>query len=670
MLLIHRRAKGHGKVSPFHIYRVAQAGIFTFISLILIVIIVGCVPAKTTVIIPHTTPNTQQSPTSQRAVVSQTSTPPSKSSTVVMDINLTGGAPFIPFTEQSYYVLNRLVLPAIYAELVRMDSKGNYIPYLAMSVPSMDNGLVRFVGQGDSEHLEVEFRLRSNLHWQDGQSLTADDLSFSWNLAMDPDWPGLHYGQIRPAAAEVYVDSVEALAPDRVMYRFMSESEAREVSRTGGRLGNSELYADLAKQVGPVVPLDYLDVGRNVFPKHILQDIPTKSIAKSNFARRPVYAGAYQLVEGGGPDQSVVLEAFDGFALGKPSIERIEFGLPEGGTPYWETPDALAPLLEAGTIQAQLALPAVASLEGKIDPSAYDKLANQGHAVVQWVPRDGWEVLDFNLDNPHLTDLRVRQAIAYAIDRQAIIDMALGGHGKLMRSYFPSWHPLYAGDSVLPDYSYDPEKGRALLREAGYNLSETPAVHPTRGPLILQFASMDVTAYPRQPIAALIQAQLAEIGIQVDVTFYSWPEFEGKDCTAIRNGRHFDLGMAGWLHSPTLYPIDFLDESTSSAGIPTADNGCPLGKSNWSGWRNAQADAILAKLKDGRLALEQPEQYHLLWAEHQRLWASELPSLPLFNWERPVTYVPALRGLNPSPFAFGAVEDTWNVFEWYLASGQ
>jgi hypothetical protein len=47
-----------------------------------------------------------------------------------------------------------------------------------------------------------------------------------------------------------------------------------------------------------------------------------------------------------------------------------------------------------------------------------------------------------------------------------------------------------------------------------------------------------------------------------------------------------------------------------------------------------------------------------------------LPSLPLFNWERPVTYVTTLKGINPSPFAFGAVEDTWNVFEWYLAEGK
>jgi peptide/nickel transport system substrate-binding protein len=177
---------------------------------------------------------------------------------------------------------------------------------------------------------------------------------------------------------------------------------------------------------------------------------------------------------------------------------------------------------------------------------------------------------------------------------------------------------------------------------------------------------MDVAPYPRKGTATLIQQQLAAVGIQVEVKFYSWPEFEGQDCSAIRNGRQFDLGMAGWLGATGRYPVGWVEQALATESIPTPQNGCPIEKSNWSGWRNAEADAILAKLKDGRLALEQPEEYKRLWAEHQRLWASDLPSLPLFNVERPVTTAPQLQGVQPSPFAFGEVEDTWNVFEWFL----
>ncbi len=586
--------------------------------------------------------------------------------TIIIDVQLpVGGAPFLPGLSNA--PLTGLAMPPIYGELARMDAYGQYAPYLASHLPALGNGQVRFVGSGEDEQLEVEFQLRPGLKWQDGQALTADDLVFSWNLVMNPAWSGYHYGTIS-YAPEIYVDAVEAPAPDRVVYRFMSQRQAREAASTGGRLGDPALYANLAEQVGPVVPLDYLDVGRNVLPKHLLEGIPVAEIAESEFARRPVYAGPYRLVEGGGDGEPVVLEAFEDFFLGKPTIERIVFGpayYSQAAEPYWQAPEALAEALPVGAVQAQLSFPAVRSREGA-DPLAYDALAQQGLATVEWAPRDGWEVLDFNLDNPHLADLRVRQAIAHAINRQAIIGEALAGHGDLMRSYLPAWHPLYAGDDDLPEYAYDPDVARALLEEAGYDLSQFPAAHAIRGPLTLRLVSMDVAPYPRQGTAALIKEELAEIGIDLEVQFYEWPEFEGEDCSAIRNGRQFDLGMAGWLGGG-LYPLWYIEHVTASWSIPTPENGCPFDKANWSGWRKARVDEIIPLLKDGRLALEQPEVYRQLWAEHQVLWATELPSLPLFNVQRPVVIAPGLEGVQPSPFAFGGgVEDTWNVFEWRL----
>lgn len=590
-------------------------------------------------------------------------TPP-PDNTAVIDLPLDGGAPFLPFWGSE--LLNRQVLPAIYAELVRLDANGKYFPYLAAELPTLGNGQARFVGQGEDEHLDVEFHLRPGLVWQDGQPLTADDLVFSWELVMNPAWQGSHFGRAG-YAPEIYVASVDAPALDRVIYHFLSQRQAYEAARTGGRLKDSSLYAGLAQQAGPVIPLDYLEVGRNVFPKHLLENIPREKVAASDFARRPVYAGAYKLVEGGETGKPVVLEAFDGFALGKPTIQRVVFGASyysEGALAYWQSPDQLAEALKAGAIQAQLGFPGVNSRKGE-DPLVYNALATQNLASVEWVPSANWEVLDFNLNNPHLADLRVRQAIAHAIDRHAIIDRVLIGHGELMHSYLPGWHPLYAGDSALPDYAYDPEQASALLKEAGYDLSQFPAVHPQRGSLILTLASMDVNIYPRQEIAELIQEQLAAVGIQVEVQFYSWPEFEGQDCSAVRNGRKFDLGMAGWRGMDT-YPIQWVEDTTYSSSIPTLENGCPFEKANWSGWRNAQVDEIINQLRDGRLALNQPDEYWQLWAEHQRLWAAELPSLPLFNSQRPVVVALGLSSLQPSPFAFNGVEDTWNIYEWRL----
>lgn len=562
--------------------------------------------------------------------------------------------------------LYRLVMPAIYAELVRMDSNGYFQPYLAESLPTLKNGLARFRGSGEDMYLEVEFKLRPNLYWQDGFSLTAEDLIFSWELAMKPDWPGNRYG-VSGVAAEVFVNSVQAPATDRVIYQFMSQRQAREVVTTGGRLRDKTLYSSLTEQFGPVVPLDYLDVGRNVLPKHLLDGLSVNQIMTSEFAKRPIYAGSYRFVIDGQDNQQIKLEAFDEFVLGTPNIKYILFEPPNHTTKYWEPPERLGPALRDKEIHAQLGLPALNTRSEENLFLAYETLTAQEGISVKWIPRDAWELLDFNLDNVHLVDLRVRQAIAFAINRQALVDALLAGHGSLMRSYLPAWHPLYAGDDNLPQYEYDPEKARTLLSEAGYSFDDIPAQHPTRGALILTLASWDVFWYSRPPIAELIQQDLKAVGIQLEVQFYGRTEFEGENCQAIRNGRRFDLAMAAWVGLGR-YPVAWAERATSSQSIPNSQNGCPIEKSNWPGWQNTQVDSILTELRNGKLAMEDPERYKQLWAEHQRIWTMEIPSLPLFNPERPVVFALELSGVKPSPFAFYQVEDFWNINEWALNS--
>lgn len=579
---------------------------------------------------------------------------------VVIDVVLDGAGPFVPFLPSSSGALNRLVLPATYAELVRADSQGQYQPLLAEEIPSLQNGLIRFTGIGENRQLEVEFPLRRGLVWHDGRPLTAEDLAFSWEFVMSPDWPGSHFVEVGPAP-EIYVSEVEAAAADRVIYRFMSERQAREAARSGGRLNQPELYEQFGDQLGPVVPVDLLAVARNVFPRHWLEAIPAEGLAASEFARRPIYAGPYRIVAGGLNWEQVVLESFSDFALGEPQVKRLIFGAKqEAGAPaYWMETDVLLEALQTGGVQAQLGVPAMPRTE---TAQAYDALADAGVGSVFWSPRDSIEVLDFNLDNPHLAQLEVRQAIAHALDREGLIQRVLEGKGESTSSYLPRWHPLYPGHANLPEYMYDPDKARSLLQSAGYDLTSSPAAHPIRGPLVLNLASMDVAPWSRPTAAELIAHDLLEVGVAVRVEFYDRQDFEGTDCSAVRNGRRFDLAIAGWLGLGRL-PVDWIRQTTATLSIPTVENGCPFEKSNWPGWSNERVDALISELEDGELAVLDPDSYRQRWAEHQRIWAEELPSLVLFNWYRPVVAAPSLIGLKPSPFHLA---DTWNVWEWLL----
>lgn len=573
--------------------------------------------------------------------------------------------------EEHHFILssrsNAMALEAMTASLARMNGDGTIEPVLAKEVPSIGGG-ARLVGLGEDERLEVEFVLRPNARWQDGEPIAGEDLVFSWEFIMDPEFPSDHLTD-SGWAAEVYVRSVEAVGSDRVVYSFMSARELREAVTSGGALGDPAPYKALVGHEGAVVPLDYWNVGRYLLPRHLLSDTAPADFAESAFAHSPVYAGPYRLVELGRDEDSIVLEANPYFVLGTPRIDRVVLGpryFTEGALNGWQIPSFLQEALVTGAVQGQLGLPAVNTRLGE-DAAVYDQIASLANADVKWVPRDSWEVLDFNLDNPHLRDRRVREAIAMAIDRQGLIDRLFDRRAGLMSSYLPDWHPLYAGDPVLPSYEYNVEEARALLEAAGYDLSTMPAIHPDKGPLVLDLATWDVIFYPRGPIAEFIREALNHIGIEVNIRMYG-NEFEGQDCSAVRNGRRFDLGMAAWVGIARI-PIVWAERVTLTDSIPSTDNGCPLEKANWSGWTNAEADRLYYEaLRDGRVALEDPGLYGEAWAQHQRLWASDLPSLPLFNSYRPVTVSTQLKGVEPSPFALGGgVEDTWNIYDWELS---
>ena len=142
--------------------------------------------------------------------------------------------------------------------------------------------------------------------------------------------------------------------------------------------------------------MDYLEVGRNVFPRHLLNSLPPEAIARSEFAHRPVYAGPYRLVDGGRPGQAVVLQAFKEFQ-GKLSIPRVILGLSattQGALLTWHPPILLSDGLKKDAVQAQVQLPAVNQRQGET-LTPYGDLAVSGAVSVLWAPRNSVEDAGF-----------------------------------------------------------------------------------------------------------------------------------------------------------------------------------------------------------------------------------------------------------------------------------
>ena len=148
---------------------------------------------------------------------------------------------------------------------------------------------------------------------------------------------------------------------------------------------------------------------------------------------------------------------------------------------------------------------------------------------------EGETILSTNNKQPPFDDIRVRQALAHAIDRQAIIDGAMFGYGTPIGTHFAPHNPAYV--DLTGQSAYDPDKARALLAEAGLADGFETTLH------------LPPPSYARRG-GEIIAAQLAEVGIQAEITNVEWPQwletvFRGKTfgLTIVSHTEPMDIGI-------------------------------------------------------------------------------------------------------------------------------
>jgi len=148
---------------------------------------------------------------------------------------------------------------------------------------------------------------------------------------------------------------------------------------------------------------------------------------------------------------------------------------------------------------------------------------------------EGETILSTNNKQPPFDDVRVRQALAHAIDRQAIVDGAMFGYGTPIGSHFAPHNPAYL--DLTANSAYDPEKSKALLAEAGMGDGFTTTLH------------LPPPSYARRG-GEIIAAQLAEVGIKAEIINVEWAQwletvFRGKDfgLTIISHTEPMDIGI-------------------------------------------------------------------------------------------------------------------------------
>ena len=457
----------------------------------------------------------------------------------------------------------------------------------------------------EMEQMIVTFKLRKDLTWADGTPVTAYDSKYSFDLSADPDTP----------------------TPTRYTQEHTASYEATdELTIVWTGLPG---FRDATYFINIFVPL----------PEHLWGDMTAAEIVESEEASRlPMGYGPFTVEEWVAGDHITVVK--------NPHYFRADEGLPKMDKIIYriigEDPNAAIAALLAGECDI---LTQDVGLDDQAD--LLIDLEEQGQLIPTFVTGTVWEHVDFGINSVEeyaasrpdfFEDVRMRQAVALCLDRQSVVDELLMGKSVVIHSYIPEDHPVYNPD--VRQYPYDPEAAMALLEELGWTDADGDGFRECHGcgiaadgtPLAFKWGS--TTATMRVNAMQIYQVNLAECGFDVTLDNMSATEWFADGPEGPLFGCHFDLGEFAWL-TGVEPPCDLY----LSTQWPTEEGG-------WAGqndprFSNEEYDAACNAALQSLKGTAEYEQYH---KEAQRIFAEQLPVVPLFLRTKLAAYRPEVKG--------------------------
>jgi peptide/nickel transport system substrate-binding protein len=436
----------------------------------------------------------------------------------------------------------------------------------------------------------ITFKLKPGLKWADGKPLTSADVLFTWKLVTDDN--------TRTPYGADYKLVILAETPDATTFRVS--------------------YAN------PYAPALDSWAGLQILPEHLLkgQDINTTA-----FRFKPVGSHYYKLEEWK-PGERISLVRNPNSTQGPPRIDRlVSRFIPDPAAQFLELLADNIDSMTLNPIQYSRIVPSREDLQKKL--ALYKELGNN------------YTYLGFNLKHKPFDDIRVRQAINYAIDKQELIDGVLLGLGEPVSSpYKPGTR--WTNPDLSP-YPYDPNKAIALMKAAGYTGRDKEG-YLLRDGKRLSFDILTNQNKQREMSAVLVQRRLKEIGIEARVRVMEWASFIGR---FIKTG-DFDVVLLGWGLSldPDQYSIWH-----SSQQAP--------GQFNFIGYNNPRVDKLL---EQGRLELN-PDKRMKIYHEFASILLADSPIVYLYTGYGLPAIHKRVKGIdNPAPPAGIG----YNSYDWYI----
>ncbi|MBE9109613.1 peptide ABC transporter substrate-binding protein [Nodosilinea sp. LEGE 07298] len=390
----------------------------------------------------------------------------------------------------------------VYEPLASYNQAGELVPFLADEVPSAENGGVAADGTS------VTWTLRPDVTWSDGEPFTADDVVFTFEFIRNP--------VVAAATAQYYegVERVEAIDNYTVKITFTNPTPAWSVPFTG--------------QTGLVLP-------RHIFEEH---NGPNARDALANL--QPVGTGPYQAV--GFESGTVIYEPNPSYWGGRPAFQRVE--LVGGLAPYAAAREVLQTNEADFAHNLQVEAGALSKLETDASGHVTHLFGSQVERIMlnfanPFARTEDGERSNPDTPHPYFSDLRVRQAINMAIDRDTIAKELYGTAGKPTAQLLVA--PFnYQSKSVA--YTYDLEQAKALLDEAGWVDTNGDGLREKDG-VSLEVLFQAAVNPVRQKTQSIVSDSLTELGVDVQISRVRLDEFFSADPKDTQSLNHFFADM-------------------------------------------------------------------------------------------------------------------------------
>ncbi|HEV3088547.1 MAG TPA: peptide ABC transporter substrate-binding protein [Candidatus Elarobacter sp.] len=467
------------------------------------------------------------------------------------------------------------------------------VPDLATEVPTLENGGI------SKDGLTITYHLHSGVKWHDGVPFTSKDVKFSWQAMMN------NANNVNERVGYEDVKSVDTPNDTTVVFH-LKHKFAPFVNTV------------FAESDSPIC----------IVPEHLLAKYP--NLNQIPFNQQPIGTGPFKVARWVRGDH-VELVANDDYFKGKPKLRSIFVR---------EIPDENTSLNAIRSHDVDYIFEA--------SPQLYKQL--KGLTGVNIVLNDQPQTLGIamNTSRPLLSDLRVRRAITYAVDKQALVDKNTGGSAVVAWSDQPPFMSVY--EPNVMKYPHDVAKAKALLADAGWTPGPDGIVRQGGQPLQLQLA-YNVENVTRRLAAVQVQAMLKDAGI--DSVIKAYPAniyFATYGQGGIMTTGKFDLAMYGWIagidpDDHSLYSCDQIPKPSHPDGV------------NYTRYCNKEMDAAQLAALGTYDETARKKAYSTI----QKLLARDVPQDYIWYPRQAHALVPEFKGFAPNP-----VNESWNAYEWEI----